>query len=701
MTDRETALECLRQLNPSRAVSYESWLAVGMALHAAGCSVEDWERWCPDGSKGHQATCKTKWRSFGRHSSPVSLGSLVTWCREDGGKPPRMPGKADDAPDVPLTWETPIGPGMAELGGRGADYAEPVPEPATGQIDELKEYLGHLYEPDDKVSYVLGSFKDEDGKYKPMGRGVYSRTVAEIIADLERYRKAGDDEQAIENAIGSWDREAGGWIRINPMSGEGVTNNDVTSLRHVLVESDSMPVERQLATIHSMRLPCSAIVHSGGKSVHAIVRIDAGMDRVLYRERVEILFKKLAEAGFPVDRQCRNPSRLSRMPGLTRGGGRQYLVSGPCGASSWDDWETASRADDYKADILDPDRIAADLPDDCLLGNRFLTRGGSWLLVAQSGIGKSVFALQGAISFAVGRPLFGLLPHAPRRQLIVQAENNPLDVQEAYLGVVAGLGLDAAERKILRDNLRVVQADRYTGEEFCRFLSWLCQRTRPDIVWIDPLLAYIGGEISRMADCARFLRNALNPVIHDHGIGVVVVHHTGKPPRGDDKGYQGSDLAYLGIGSSDLTNWARATSTIVRCDDCANRYTLTHAKRADRAGCDASTDIMHAASGILWIPAPGAHPEPHAAGTSSRRSKYADMGFEAMPPLSNPFEDKENSPLLLWIQGNMEEHGEPVTIKRADNIRRILQMANIIVYDKDTKLWQGSMSGGTWGDDSK
>jgi hypothetical protein len=77
------------------------------------------------------------------------------------------------------------------------------------------------------------------------------------------------------------------------------------------------------------------------------------------------------------------------------------------------------------------------------------------------------------------------------------------------------------------------------------------------------------------------------------------------------------------------------------------------------------------------------------------------MGFETMPPLSNPFEDKDHSPLLLWIQGNMEEHGEPISIKKADSIRRVLQLANIIFYDKNTKLWQGSMSGSTWGDDTK
>lgn len=606
-----------------------------------------------------------------------------------------------DTADTPLTWDSVIGPGMVGDAVYGADYAEPIPPPAMAHVDELVAYLEILFEPEDRVSYVLQSFKDEDGKHKPMGKGVYGRTRSDIVTDLRRYQSKGmPDLEAIENALGTWDTDAGGWIRLNPMTGAGVTNEDVSSLRHVLVESDSMPLERQLATIQSMRLPCTAIVHSGGKSVHAIVRVDAGTDRAVYRERVESLFKRLDDAGFPVDRQCRNPSRLSRLPGLTRGDRRQYLVSGPCGASNWDEWESSTRADEYSAEILAPDEIDSDLPDDNLLGNRFLTRGGTWLLVAQSGIGKSVFALQGAVSFAVGRDLFGLKAAKPLRQLIVQAENNALDVQETYRGVCDGLKLTDAERRLLRENLRVVQADRHTGADFARFLDWLCRRVKPDVVWIDPLLAYIGGEISRMADCAKFLRNGLNPVIHDHGIGVVVVHHTGKPPKGDDAKLAGADMAYLGIGSSDLTNWARATSTIVRCDDCDNRYALQHAKRGGRAGCEAVQDVMHAASGICWVKATGTRPDnakgqhrgkdAHKTDPSEKmnRSDYRNHGFENMPELRID-KDHEKSDLHRWIAAVMDERGNPIDTRRAESIRSAIAKAGFIVHDSETKLWRG------------
>jgi RecA-family ATPase len=696
MTDREAAIECLKQLSPARAKAYESWLAVGMALHASGATVDDWIAWCPDGKKNHEATCRTKWRGFGKADGKIGIASLVKWCKDDGGKPPRTGHRGADIPDAPLTWETPVGPGMAEQAGAVADYAEPVPEAGPDPVADLVTYLELMFQENEKVSYVLGSFKDEDDKFKPMGKGVYTRTRAEIVADLRRYAKKAP-EKAIENALGSWDPDAGGWVRINPVDGAGVTNEAVARLDHVLVESDAMPMEMQLSTIHSLQLPCTAIVHSGGKSVHAIVRVDAGTDRALYRERVEKLFTRLAEAGFVVDRQCRNPSRLSRLPGLTRAGKRQYLVSGPCGAVSWDEWDSLSRADEYSAEILGPDQIDAELPDDNLLGERFLTRGGSWLLVAQSGIGKSVLAVQGAVSFAVGRPLFGLVPVAPMRQLIIQAENNGLDVQEMFQGVTAGMQLTADERRALRNNLRIVPSDSLTGGEFCTFTGWLCDRIKPDIVWIDPLLAYIGGEISKMADCSRFLRNQLNPVIRKHNVGVVVIHHTGKPPKNQENAYKGADMAYLGIGSSDLTNWARATSTIMQIEDYDNRYELRHAKRGRRAGCQERTELQHANEGICWVAAAG-HPvakeverqKKQKNWTKAKASKYDDMGFELMPPRTND-NDPQRSELIKHICQTMDDRGEPTDLKRADNIRRVLSRAGIIVFDKEGRTWQGNL----------
>ena len=72
------------------------------------------------------------------------------------------------------------------------------------------------------------------------------------------------------------------------MSGEGCKNSDVEEFRHCLIESDSLPKEEQLRKIRELNLPCSALVDSGGKSIHAIVKIDAGKDEKLYREHPDV-----------------------------------------------------------------------------------------------------------------------------------------------------------------------------------------------------------------------------------------------------------------------------------------------------------------------------------------------------------------------------------------------------------------------------
>ena len=49
----------------------------------------------------------------------------------------------------------------------------------------------------------------------------------------------------------------------------------MTEYRYALVESDGLDIETQNAIIHQLELPCSALVYSGKKSLHAIVRVYA------------------------------------------------------------------------------------------------------------------------------------------------------------------------------------------------------------------------------------------------------------------------------------------------------------------------------------------------------------------------------------------------------------------------------------------
>ena len=91
--------------------------------------------------------------------------------------------------------------------------------------------------------------------------------------------------------------------------------------------------------MRELNLPILAVVWSGGKSLHAIVKIDAGSDMELYKKRVELLHDYLKEKGFPADRANKNPSRLTRLPGVRRGNDMQYLVASEFGSKDWDTFE--------------------------------------------------------------------------------------------------------------------------------------------------------------------------------------------------------------------------------------------------------------------------------------------------------------------------------------------------------------------------
>lgn len=135
-------------------------------------------------------------------------------------------------------------------------------------------------------------------------------------------------------------RKWGTFIRVNPMKPDGSKNEDVTAFRHVLIESDKTPKALQWAAIVASRLPISAVVDSGGKSLHAWVRVDAA-NAEEYRARA----KRAADAmdafeGVEVDRSCLNPARLARLAGCARGDSRQELVALGMGAVCWEEWET-------------------------------------------------------------------------------------------------------------------------------------------------------------------------------------------------------------------------------------------------------------------------------------------------------------------------------------------------------------------------
>ena len=103
------------------------------------------------------------------------------------------------------------------------------------------------------------------------------------------------------------------------------------------MECDDGTPEAQVALMRRLRLPIAAMVFSANKSVHAAVRIDAA-DKEEYAERVGFLYQHCQKNGLRVDEACKNPSRMMRLAGVTRGGVRQSLLGTNLGFASWEQW---------------------------------------------------------------------------------------------------------------------------------------------------------------------------------------------------------------------------------------------------------------------------------------------------------------------------------------------------------------------------
>jgi hypothetical protein len=220
-----------------------------------------------------------------------------------------------------------------------------------------------------------------------------------------------------------------------------------------------------------------------------------------------------------------------------------------------------------------------------LLKHRFLCRGGAMLLVGPTGVGKSALAMQTMILWALGREAFGMKPARPIKSLLVQAENDDGDLAEMRDGVIRGLGLNDEQRAQACGMVVVVCEDQRTGLAFVQLvLRPLLEQHRPDLLWIDPALSYLGGEANAQRDVGGFLRNGLNPLLHEFACGAVVIHHTNKPASGREKPtLQAGDFAYLGAGSAEWANWARAVLAM-RSIGLHDVFELHAGKRGGRLG---------------------------------------------------------------------------------------------------------------------
>ena len=486
------------------------WIAVGMALKEEGYGCSVWDAWSRNDKRYHRGECERLWSGFHGSGKPVKGGTIIQMAKDRGWTPYNGDGCLD--------WNDAI-----EFDGVSS-YSEYDTE-GRKPSDELITYIETLFQPDDIVAYVTNDVWMNDGKWMP-SKGVYTRTASELTASL---RKHPDD---IGATVGDWKEPAGAWIRFNPVDGNGVKNENVTAFRYALIESDTLPIPEQDAMYRKLELPIAALVHSGGKSLHAIVHIDA-KDFDEYRQRVSFLYEFLEKNGLEVDKQNRNPSRLSRMPGVTRNGNRQYLAAINIGRKSWNDWmDFAEGISDDLPEIEYLSDFIENLPDQAPeLITGVLRQGHKMLLAGPSKSGKSFSLMELCVAIAEGQKWLGFQCRQGR-VLYINLEIDPASVKHRFFDIYNAMGFPWKNgQNLMVWNLRgfAMRLDELTPKIIRRL-----QNNDISAVILDPIYKVITGDENNASEMGAFC-NQFDKICAAAGVSMIYCHHHSKGAQGSKK----------------------------------------------------------------------------------------------------------------------------------------------------------------------
>lgn len=244
-------------------------------------------------------------------------------------------------------------------------------------------------------------------------------------------------------------------------------------------------------------------------------------------------------------------------------------------------WDLRTLAD---LEPFDPDESH---DPNILFRHNWLSLGQSFMLVATSGVGKSSMTVQMAYHWATGRA-FLAEPMRPLKIAIIQGEDSDRDVQEQREGMRRGLidiegwsedAVRLAEKSIYMPTDFIG----YAGDKFISRLADFQRDNRFDLILINPLQSYFGGDVSSQEDVSHFCREGLDPIMKSKSSGCCIglVAHTPKQKSGDRTGRSNVDDygEYMMQGSAEWTNWARAVFSFLKSNKKDGLFDFAATKR--------------------------------------------------------------------------------------------------------------------------
>lgn len=434
----DAARYCIALLEPP--TEYGAWEAHVHALHDCGVTMEEADAWSALGAKYVPGEVARRWAGYSSKADAdpnKAIGGLINLAKAHPAFSwPEMLGQDGGAAiDVAIGWDDeislsdrhasvvvtgrPQSTGGTAEGGRGQALPFALDRTKLRQVDppersgapateQAAAWLDAVFSEGDTVA-LAEAVPGRDGRLRP-GNPVFMTVGQAKAADLGRYA----------------------FVLANPCDGAGVKGENVAAYRHALIECDpdkaeweawspeerAAELERQARELLALNLPIAALTYSGNKSVHALVRLDAG-DGAEYARRMEWLHAMLEANGFHADGANKNPNRWTRLAGATRAdtGQAQALMATHEGAEGWQEWtrwaeerrdpwagfasEWAASWEEIEHDYLNPPPVTPTYiePLDRALGGGM--RPGPHVLMGMPGSGKTALALQVAANVAL------------------------------------------------------------------------------------------------------------------------------------------------------------------------------------------------------------------------------------------------------------------------------------------------------------
>ena len=476
---------------------YEDWKNIGIAFKAAGGTLSDWLSWCSIDASRYDEKVATRLFESVDVDGAITANSL--WKRAwDAGWDWRE--RYDKLPKVKKI------PKPQEFDDGGAQ--------AIAQLEAM-------FEPDEYVNIVTKASKDKHGKWTPSGYG--DQYIRSELCDAIR-------EKGIEEAIGGYNHDAGVWLRVNPMDGKGISDGNVKSCRNALVESDDMPLKDQERMLFEMNLPIVCITNSGGKSLHAIVKIDADGPNH-FKDRVEYMHGECQRTGLSIDKANKNPGRLSRLAGVIRGEKEQTLMHLRIGARDFKTWQhqenNAKLAYDYGIEPMDME--TPPVLDEVLIDG-VMRRGDKMCMAGPSKSYKSFSLIQLAIAISCGGRWLGW-KCKQGRVLYINCELRGESFRKRVWEVADKM--DGSNREQIAANMDVWNMRGRTQplEASKDHIIEQAKERNYDVIVLDPIYKLFAGDENSAEEVSRFML-AMDELAMRLHASIVYCHHHSKGAKG-------------------------------------------------------------------------------------------------------------------------------------------------------------------------